>query len=72
MPSLAFGSKDVYMISRMNHIRKELAQKFHGIKDIEYIKAEELDIIGAEIENIINKSEKKIDKLAQDIVKEYK
>ena len=38
----------------------------------EYIKAEELDIIGAEIENIINKSEKKIDKLAQDIVKEYK
>jgi len=51
---------------------KELAQKFHGIKDIEYIKAEELDIIGAEIENIINKSEKKIDKLAQDIVKEYK
>ena len=51
---------------------KELAQKFHGIKDIEYIKAEELDIIGADIENIINKSEKKIDKFAQDIVKEYK
>ena len=51
---------------------KELAQKFHGIKDIEYIKAEELDIIGADIENIINKSEKKIDKLSQDIVKEYK
>ena len=51
---------------------KELAHKFHGIKDIEYIKAEELDIIGADIEDIIQKAEKKIDKLTQDIVKEYK
>ena len=51
---------------------KELAQKFHGIKDIEYIKAEELDIIGADIEGIMSKAEKKIDKLAQDLVKECK
>lgn len=51
---------------------KELANKFHGIEDIEYIKAEELDIIGADVENIIEKIEKKIDKLTQDIVKEYK
>lgn len=51
---------------------KELAQKFHGIKDVEYIKAEELDIIGADVEDIIQKAEKKIYKLAQDIVKEYK
>lgn len=50
---------------------KELAHKFHGIKDIEYIKAEELDIIGADVEDIIAKAEKKIDKLTQDIVKEY-
>ena len=51
---------------------KELAHKFHGIKDIEYIKAEELDIIGADVEDIIKKAEKKIDKLSQDIVKEHK
>lgn len=49
---------------------KELAQKFHGIKEVEYIKAEELDIIGADIEDILQKAEKKIDKLTSDIIKE--
>ncbi len=42
---------------------KSLAQKFHGIKDVDYIKAEELDIIDADIEDILQKAEKKIDKL---------
>ena len=51
---------------------KELAQKYHGIKETEYIKAEELDIIDANVEEIIEKAEKKIDKLAEDIKKEYK
>ena len=51
---------------------KELAQKFHGIKDVEYIKAEELDIIDADVDNIIQKAQKKIDKLSQDIIKELK
>lgn len=51
---------------------KELAQKYHGIKETEYIKAEELDIIDANVEEIIKKAEKKIDKLAEDIKKEYK
>ena len=51
---------------------KELALKYHGINETEYIKAEELDIIGADIEGIMSKAEKKIDKLAQDLVKECK
>lgn len=51
---------------------KELAQKYHGIKETEYIKAEELDIIDANVEEIIEKAEKKIDKLAENIKKEYK
>lgn len=51
---------------------KELALKYHGIKETEYIKAEELDIIDANVEEIIKKAEKKIDKLAEDIKKEYK
>ncbi len=51
---------------------KELAQKYHGIKETEYIKAEELDIIDANVEEIIKKAEKKIDKLSEDIKKEYK
>jgi len=51
---------------------KELALKYHGIKETEYIKAEELDIIDANVEEIIEKAEKKIDKLSEDIKKEYK
>lgn len=49
---------------------KELAKKFHGIKDIDYIKAEKLDIIDADIENILSKAENKIDKLIEQINKE--
>ena len=48
---------------------KELAKKFHGIKNIDCIKAEELDIIGADVENILIKAEKNIDKLIVDINK---
>lgn len=44
---------------------KELAQKYHGIKDVEYIKAEGLDIIGANVEEILQKAEDKIDKLCK-------
>jgi len=46
---------------------KELAQKFHGIKDVEYIKAEGLDIAGAQVEEILQKAEKNIDKILSDI-----
>ena len=46
---------------------KELAQKFHGIKDVEYIKAEGLDIEGAQVEEILQKAEKNIDKILSDI-----
>ena len=42
---------------------KELAQKFHGIENIEYIKAEGLDIDGAEVEKILLDAEKKVDKI---------
>ena len=46
---------------------KELAQNFHGIKDIEYIKAEELDIEGAKVEEILRRAENKADKILEDI-----
>ena len=46
---------------------KTLAKEFHGINDVEYIKAEELDIQGAKIEEILQKAEKKIDKILEDI-----
>ena len=46
---------------------KTLAQKFHGIEDIEYIKAEELDIEGAKVEEILQKAEKQADKILNDI-----
>ena len=46
---------------------KTLAQKFHGIKNVEYIKAEELDIEGAKVEEILLKAEKNIDKILDDI-----
>ena len=42
---------------------KDLAQKFHGIQNVEYIKAEGLDIEGANIEKILQKAEKDIDKI---------
>ena len=46
---------------------KELAQNFHGIKEVDYIKAEELDIYEANVEEILQKTEKKIDKLLEKI-----
>ena len=49
---------------------KELAQNFHGIDDVEYIKAEELDIEGAKVEEILLKAEKKVDKILEDINEE--
>ncbi len=45
---------------------KALAQKFHGIEEVEYIKAEELDIEGAKVEEILQKAEKKVDKILED------
>ena len=46
---------------------KTLAQKFYGIKNIEYIKAEGLDISGANVEEILKKAEKDIDKIISNI-----
>ena len=46
---------------------KTLAKEFHGIKDIEYITAEGLDIEGAQVEEILQKAEKNIDKILSDI-----
>ncbi len=46
---------------------KTLAKEFHGIKDIEYIKAEGLDIEGAQVEEILQKAEKNIDKILTEI-----
>ncbi len=42
---------------------KKLAKVFHGIENVEYIKAEGLDIAGAEIEKILQNTEKYIDKI---------
>ena len=39
---------------------KSLCENFYGIKDVVLIKAEELDIIGADVENIIKKAESEI------------
>lgn len=47
---------------------KSLAEDFHGVKHVDYIKAEKLDIIGENVEEILQKAEDKIDKL---IEKEY-
>ncbi len=41
---------------------KSLAENFYGIKDITYIKAEGLDVWGANIQEILEKSKKDIDK----------
>lgn len=46
---------------------KTLAKEFHGIKDIEYITAEGLDIEGAQVEEILQKAEKNIDKILSNI-----
>ena len=40
---------------------KSLAENFYGIKDIVYIKAEGLDIYGANTEDILEKAKKDID-----------
>ena len=40
---------------------KSLAENFYGIKDIEYIKAEGLDIYGVNIKEIFEKAKKDID-----------
>ena len=42
---------------------KSLAENFYGIKDIAYIKAEGLDIYGANIQEILEKAKKDIDKV---------
>lgn len=39
---------------------KSLAENFYGIKDINYIKAEGLDIIGANVQEILNNAKKKL------------
>lgn len=42
---------------------KSLAENFYGIKDINYIKAEGLDIFGANIQEILEIAKKDIDKI---------
>ena len=42
---------------------RELAQTFYGIPEVEMIKAENLDIIGADVEGILQEAEESIDKL---------
>lgn len=42
---------------------KSLAQNFYGIKKVSCFKAENLDIIGADVESILQKTEKEIDKI---------
>ena len=39
---------------------KSLCENFYGIKDVVFIKAEELDIIGSDVENILKKTESEI------------
>ena len=41
---------------------KSLAENFYGINDTVYIKAEGLDIFGANIQEILEKAKKDIDK----------
>lgn len=41
---------------------KFLAHNFYGIKDVLYFKAENLDLIGADVESILQRTEKEIDK----------
>ena len=42
---------------------RELAQSFYSIPDVRMIKAEGLDIIGADIEGILREAEDTIDRL---------
>ena len=42
---------------------KSLAENFYGIKNIDYVKAERLDIYGSNIQEIINKAKEDIDKI---------
>lgn len=42
---------------------KAVAENFYGIKDINYIKAEGLDMIGADIQKILKKAKQEIDKI---------
>lgn len=44
---------------------KSIAQDFHGIENVDYIKAEELDIIGSDVDKILQKAKEKIDKLVE-------
>lgn len=46
---------------------RELAQKYHGIHEVDYIKAEGLDIDGADTNSIIEKARHDIDKLVDRI-----
>lgn len=47
---------------------KDLAQKYHGIKDVDKIEAENLDIIDAKIDEELDKAKKQIDKLVKEII----
>ena len=40
---------------------KSLAQNFYGIQNVSYIKAENLDLIGADVESILRATEKEIE-----------
>lgn len=40
---------------------KALAQNFYGIQDVKCFKAENLDIIGADVQKILNETQKEID-----------
>ena len=42
---------------------KSLAENFYGIKDINYIKAEGLDVMGADVPMILEKAKQQIDEL---------
>lgn len=42
---------------------KEVFYMFYNVKDFKYIKAENLDIIGSDVNNILNETKKEIDKL---------
>jgi len=44
---------------------KALANTFYEIKDIKYIKAEGLDIVGADVLDILNKAKEKIDTMEE-------
>jgi len=41
---------------------KSLAQNFYGIREVSCVKAENLDLVGADVEGILRAAEKEIDK----------